>query len=138
VYAAASSAPQHGPPPRRDRHAPTSRATTRLRRDPVATNRKSLCELGITSMSENSCTTHDARLDSVCDDAPEALRGLAERNFRREKNCEYISPEGCSDAHRERASDRKRPESVPADSQNRARGSVWQALDEAQRRSSTC
>src|SRR5258708_34023551 len=88
-------------------------------------------------MSENSCTTHDARLDSVCDDAPKALRGLAERNFHREKKCEYISPEGCFDAHPECASDRKRPESVPADSQNRLRGSVWQALDEAQRRSSS-
>jgi hypothetical protein len=58
-------------------------------------------------MSENSCTTLDARLDSVFDDAPKALRGVAERIFRRKKNCAYISPEGCFDAHRERASDPK-------------------------------
>jgi hypothetical protein len=70
-------------------------------------NRKSPCELGITSMSENSCTTHDARLDSVCDDAPKALLGVAERNFQRKKKCAYISPEADFDAHRERVSDRK-------------------------------
>jgi hypothetical protein len=70
-------------------------------------NRKNHCELGITSMSENSCTTHRARLDSVCDDAPKALRGVGERIFRRKKNCAYISPEGDFDARRQCASDRK-------------------------------
>jgi hypothetical protein len=69
-------------------------------------NRKNHCGLGITSMSENSCTVQRARLDSVCDDAPKALRAVAGRDFHRKKNSAYISPEGDSDAHSERTSDR--------------------------------
>jgi hypothetical protein len=48
-------------------------------------------------------------------------------NSRLEKKSAQISPEGCSDAHRTRASERKSHESVPTDSQNRVFGTVWQA-----------
>jgi hypothetical protein len=101
-------------------------------------NRKNHCELGITSMPEYSCTRRDGRLDSVFDDAPEAPRGVAERNFRSEKKSAYIFPEGAFEANPTCATTPKPRESVPADSQTRALGSILQALDEAPRRSSPC
>jgi hypothetical protein len=87
-------------------------------------------------MSENSCTRWNERLDSVCDDAPEASRGAAERNFRVKKKSAYIFPEAAFEANPTCATTRKARESVPADSQIRVRGSILQALDEARRRSS--
>jgi hypothetical protein len=127
VYAAASSASQHGSRRRRDGGISTLRAPPLRPDDPIATNRKSACELGISAMSKNSCTTRNARLDSVCDDARAALRGVAERDFRRKKNSAYISVEGRFEAHRERAEERESRESALSDSQTRVLGSILQA-----------
>jgi hypothetical protein len=93
--------------------------------------------LGISPMSKNPCTTRNARLDSVYDDAPAALHGGAERNFRGKKNSAYISAQACSKAHRERAEEPESRESILFTSQTPALGSIWQALDAAQRRSSS-
>jgi hypothetical protein len=128
VYAAASSALQHGLPRRHRRIVSTLRASSHRPRDSMATNRRSACELGISSMSENSCTARDARLDSVCDDAREALRGVAERDFRRKKNSAYISAEGRFEAHQERAEERESRESGLSDSQTRVLGSICRGI----------
>jgi hypothetical protein len=78
-------------------------------------------------MSENSCTIRDGRLDNVFDDAPEARRGAAERDFRRKKNSAYICAEGRSEAHRERVEEREACESALSDSPTRVPGSILQA-----------
>jgi hypothetical protein len=137
VYAAALRASQHGSPRRRGGGTSASRAPSQRPRDPIAANRRNTCELGISSMSENSCTTRDARLDSVFDEAPKARRGVAERAFRHQKKfCVHLRGGlvgGVSGA-REGADSR---ESAPSDSQTRALGSILQELDEAPRRSSS-
>ena len=78
-------------------------------------------------MSENSCTTRDARLDSVFDNAPNAWRGVAGHDFRRKKNSAHIFAEGRSEAHRERAEEREEGESALCDSPMRVPGSILQA-----------
>lgn len=83
MYAAAASASQHGLPRHHDRARDRDAAASHRLRDAIATNRRSACELGISSMSQNSCTGHDAPLDSVCE---QTLRGVAERDSRRKKN----------------------------------------------------
>jgi hypothetical protein len=127
VYAAAASALQHGSPRRHDRARARDAAASHRLRDAIATNRTSACELGISPMSENSCTGHAARLDSVCDDARETLSSVAEHDFRRKKKSAYISAEGCSEAHRERAEERESRESALCDSQTRVLGAILQA-----------
>jgi hypothetical protein len=127
VYGTPSSASQHGSLRRPDRGIATLRAASRRLHDPTATNRERACELGISSMSEKSYTSRDARLDSVCEDAREALRGVGEQDFRRKKNSAYISAEACSEAHRERAAGRESRESVLSDSRSRVLRSILQA-----------
>jgi hypothetical protein len=87
-------------------------------------------------MSQNACTTQEAWLDSVFDDAPEALRGVAARNFRGKKKSANIFPEGVFEASQTHARKPNARESVLVDSQTRVLGSSLQALDEGRRRSS--
>jgi hypothetical protein len=72
-------------------------------------------------MSEKSCTRRSAGLDSVFDDAPQAPRDVAERNFPGKKKTAYIFPEGAFEANPTCVTTRKARESVPADSQTRVR-----------------
>jgi hypothetical protein len=78
-------------------------------------------------MSENSCTTPHARLDSLRRDAAKALRGARAHAFGGKKISAYISPKSDFDGTRGRVDERESRESAPTDSQTRVLGSIWQA-----------
>jgi hypothetical protein len=52
-----------------------------------ASDSRNLCEMGISSMSENACTTPADRLDSVFGDAADASHDIAAADFCRKKIC---------------------------------------------------
>jgi hypothetical protein len=85
MYRFAPSASRHVATTRRDDGGARFVAKERARRVRSQTDSKNHCEMGISSMSEYSCTTRAGVLDSVFSDAAEASRGTAHARFRRQK-----------------------------------------------------
>jgi hypothetical protein len=85
VYRRAPAASRHRAATRRDGVGPRIISRERARRARSAVDSRNTCEMGISSMSENSCTTTAGRLDRVCGDAAEASRDIATPDFRRKK-----------------------------------------------------
>jgi hypothetical protein len=83
--------------------------------------------MGISSMSEFSCTTPIDRLDSVYGDATGASRDIAVPDFRGEKNCEQTGRASDFGGYSARAGERNARESVFTDSPRRQFGALWQA-----------
>jgi hypothetical protein len=84
-------------------------ARARARRARSAANSKNHCEMGISSMSENACTTPAARLDSIRSDA---ARDFAAPDFRGKKICAQIGRRSDFGRYQACASKRKARESV--------------------------
>jgi hypothetical protein len=104
------------------RHVATSRlddvdtrilARERARFALFAMDSRNHCEMGISSMSENSCTTSVDPLDSVYGDASEASHDIATCDFRREKILCANRPTSEFGTCRVRALRQKASESVP-------------------------
>jgi hypothetical protein len=84
-------------------------ARARARRARSAADSKNHCEMGISSMSENACTTPAARLDSIRSDA---ARDFAAPDFRGKKICAQIGRRSDFGRYQACASKRKACESV--------------------------
>jgi hypothetical protein len=84
-------------------------ARARARRARSAADSKNHCEMGISSMSENACTTPAARLDSIRSDA---ARDFAAPDFRGKKICAQIGRRSDFGRYQACASKRKARESV--------------------------
>jgi len=86
VYPLAPAASRHVATTRRDDVDARDIAHERAHRVRSAIDSRNHCEMGISSMSENACTTRVDRLDSVCGDAADAAHDIAAPDFRRKKN----------------------------------------------------
>jgi hypothetical protein len=112
VYRFAPSASRHGATTHRDDIDAHIIARRRARRACSKTDSKNHCEMGISSMSENACTTPVARLDSILSVAASAARDFAAPDFRGEKICAQIGRRSDFGRYRACASKRKAHESV--------------------------
>jgi hypothetical protein len=85
VYRFAPAASRHVATTRRD--GVDARIVTRERARCVRSelDSKNHCEMGISSMSDYSCTTQVGALDSICSDAAEPSRDISPARFRLEK-----------------------------------------------------
>jgi hypothetical protein len=82
VYRFAPSASRHVATKRADDVDARIIARERARNARSQTDSKNHCEMGISSMSEYSCTTQMSALDSVCNGAAEPSRDIASACFR--------------------------------------------------------
>jgi hypothetical protein len=112
VYRFAPAASRHVATTQRDDIDAHFVARERARRARSAADSKNHCEMGISSMSENACTTPTARLDSIYSDAANAARDFAAPDFRGENICEQVGRRSDFGRYRACASKRKACESV--------------------------
>jgi hypothetical protein len=87
VYALAPAASRHAAATRCDDVGTRNVEQERSHHARSASNSRNLCEMGISSMSENACTTPADRLDSVFGGAADASRDIATADFRHKKIC---------------------------------------------------
>jgi len=85
VYPLAPSVSRHVATTRLDDIGARILGRERVRCARSAIDSRNPCEMGISSMSENACTTLIDLLDSICSDAADASHDIAARDFRREK-----------------------------------------------------
>jgi hypothetical protein len=85
VYPLGAPASRHVATTRRDDVVARIVERERERRARSAVDSRNHCEMGISSMSENSCTTRDDPLDSACAGTAERSREVESPSFRRKK-----------------------------------------------------